>query len=812
LVDCTFTNTKQQKGTLVVNKVVVNDNGGSQTAANFSFQVNGGTVTAFNENGDNDGNPLTGQNSIQVDAGQYSVTEPAVAGYTTTYNNCTNVNVVAGQTSTCTITNNDNAPSLTLNKIVVNDNGGTALESAWTLTANGGVAGTLTGPGAAGSTDVVSGSTFKAGTYALSESGPAGYTASSWTCTGTGTQNGANITLALGQSAVCSITNNDVAPQLTIIKHVINDEDGSKVAGDFTIDVTGTNLSNDLFAGAEAPGTTITLNAGAYSVDEVNNFGYTKTLSADCSGSIEVGQSKTCTITNNDVNVLPTVTVLKSANPETLPEPGGNVTFSVVVTNTSNEPVTLTSLVDNVYGDLNGQGTCVTGGVIAANGGAYNCSFTGPVSGDAGSIHTDTVTAVVTDNEGSTANDTDDATVTLTDVLPSITVEKTAGVSSVNEPGGNVTFTFTVTNTSTVDAVTITSLSDDKFGVLVGDADCQVGTVIPVGGSCTFDATFAVNGEGDTSHTNVFTAHAEDNEGNDATDEDDAVVEIADVLPEVEVTKTAGVTSISEPGGNVTYTFTVKNMSNVEDATLTGDVDCKVGTVLAPGASCEFEAEFPINGDAGDSHTNVFEACVADNEQNSDCDNDDTTVKFVGARISIDPLTATNEVNDAHTFTVLVEQNDGNGWDPASPSVHVDFTLTPVGATPVLNAALSTCDDAGLNTDVNGECKIVFNSATPGTVTVHAETDVTVDSVVMHRETDGDFGSSEDAVKTYIAGKIIVQKVTVGGDGQFTFDTDYTADFQLGNGGSNDSGYIPTGTHSVSEVVPAGWRTTLQLV
>ena len=40
------------------------------------------------------------------------------------------VTVALGDDITCTITNDDNAPKLTLNKVVVNDNGGTALESA----------------------------------------------------------------------------------------------------------------------------------------------------------------------------------------------------------------------------------------------------------------------------------------------------------------------------------------------------------------------------------------------------------------------------------------------------------------------------------------------------------------------------------------------------------------------------------------------------------------------------------------------------------------------------------------------------------
>ena len=42
-----------------------------------------------------------------------------------------------GDTATCTITNNDRRRACTFIKVVVNDNGGTAGESAWTLTASG---------------------------------------------------------------------------------------------------------------------------------------------------------------------------------------------------------------------------------------------------------------------------------------------------------------------------------------------------------------------------------------------------------------------------------------------------------------------------------------------------------------------------------------------------------------------------------------------------------------------------------------------------------------------------------------------------
>jgi hypothetical protein len=118
-------NPPQPNGTLVVNKVVVNDNNGIGQADDFFFKVNGGTSIAFEADG---------SNAVSVPAGSYTVTEPAAAGYTTTYSNCSNVTVTSGNTATCTITNNDIPPATTtpqtgtliVNKSVINDNGGTA--------------------------------------------------------------------------------------------------------------------------------------------------------------------------------------------------------------------------------------------------------------------------------------------------------------------------------------------------------------------------------------------------------------------------------------------------------------------------------------------------------------------------------------------------------------------------------------------------------------------------------------------------------------------------------------------------------------
>ena len=68
----------------------------------------------------------------------------------------------------------------------------------------------------------------------------------------------------------------------------------------------------------------------------------------------------------------------------------------------------------------------------------------------------------------------DSATVTITDVAPTATVTKTASPTSVDEPGGNVTFSVTVSNTGTAESVSLTALVDDVHGDLNGQGTCSV--------------------------------------------------------------------------------------------------------------------------------------------------------------------------------------------------------------------------------------------------------------------------------------------------------------------------------------------------
>jgi len=110
----------------------------------------------------------------------------------------------------------------------------------------------------------------------------------------------------------------------------------------------------------------------------------------------------------------PTLTVTKAASPDSLPEPGGDVTFIATIKNTVAIALELTALSDDIHGDLNGQGDCAVPQSITV-GDSYSCAFTVAVNGNAGESETDTITATVRDNQNNSINSTASATVTFTD-------------------------------------------------------------------------------------------------------------------------------------------------------------------------------------------------------------------------------------------------------------------------------------------------------------------------------------------------------------------------------------------------------------
>ena len=107
-----------------------------------------------------------------------------------------------------------------------------------------------------------------------------------------------------------------------------------------------------------------------------------------------MGNSNAVYLDNFEVRLLAgnAIVVELTADPTSVVEPSGPVSFEVTVSNHSPSSVTLTDLLDDQLGDLNGLGSCAVPQTLAPDG-TYVCSYVDSVTGSAGAVVSHEVTA-----------------------------------------------------------------------------------------------------------------------------------------------------------------------------------------------------------------------------------------------------------------------------------------------------------------------------------------------------------------------------------------------------------------------------------
>ncbi|MDF0534285.1 hypothetical protein KDN34_06405 [Shewanella yunxiaonensis] len=381
---------------------------------------------------------------------------------------------------------------------------------------------------------------------------------------------------------------------------------------------------------------------------------------------------KTVSITN----VPPVIDVQKTTNIDQVPESGADVIYTVKVFNLSgdfDDPVTLTSLMDDKFGDLNGKGSCLTGvSIYKGTGNEYICTFTEFISGTGAGSHTNTVTAKAVDDENAEATDNDSATVTINDIPSAITLEKTANPTSVLETGDDPSVTRTVNYTfrvsvdsqvngqNTVDYVTFTSLTDDKFGTLTGDcmitntSESGAISATPLLGYVLYPGQWAecvipeqLKGNAGDSHVNVATVNGIDSDGQPVTDDDNATVTFTPTSPATDLKFAASMLVVLE-----------MHNAGIENVTLNlltlGGVD------VFPGAD---EAGFRIINAGGDFDGMAYPQCDSGHELGYNGSATDTyacafTIEFKPGLENTNPISFLNDV--------VVQVVDDEGADSTS--------------------------------------------------------------------------------------------------------------------------------------------------
>ncbi len=396
-------------GTIIVHKDVQGPNGEAITDTSSTFKVK---LDGADEQNITDNGTVTYSNVL---AGTHTITESVIpAGYslydiTPDSDSGTagaQISVTAGQTTDVYVVNRQQATTLTLVKVVTNDDGGNAVVADFPLFYDGNQAtsGVITA--------------VAPGTYTLSETNFSGYTPSVWVCTGTGAQNGSDITLTLGQSATCTITNDDTAPTLKLVKAVTNDNGGNGVADDWTLYATGDGGFDNL--GGSGVAETVLANED-YVPSESTVAGYSASswscTDGDNDGTVNLneGEDVVCTITNDDT--APTITLIKNVvggsageNDFGISIDDATVESNVATEVDANTPIVLDEegLGGYTFTSIEGDEQCPTelGGTVTLNEGEdITCTITN--TRDTGSI---TVNKVI-DADGNLLDTPEDQTV-----------------------------------------------------------------------------------------------------------------------------------------------------------------------------------------------------------------------------------------------------------------------------------------------------------------------------------------------------------------------------------------------------------------
>ena len=277
------------------------------------------------------------------------------------------VTPTAGQHITCDVINDDIAPTITVHKIVQNDNDGQAVKEDFRLTVNSEVVaqdmpfdGIL-----ANEPSVVS-----------EEDSVPGYAPTSVVCTSdvVGSLNNKSVddsgmldvTPVPGENIDCTITNDDVAPGLTVIKAVNNNDGGNAAVSDFPLQVNGTTVTSGTLVAFETSvdlAITETQSTGYVATNvkcvssdplSANNIDTSDPIDTLATVQLQPGEAVVCTVTNDDI--APTVTVhkvviggTKLASAFQMTVAGNTVPQDTASKTLANTPIEVSEVVDPAY-------------------------------------------------------------------------------------------------------------------------------------------------------------------------------------------------------------------------------------------------------------------------------------------------------------------------------------------------------------------------------------------------------------------------------------------------------------------------------
>jgi uncharacterized repeat protein (TIGR01451 family) len=591
-VTCTFTNTK--RGTILVDKVT-NPSGDPQVF-DFAASWDGGPNPDF---GLADQSPLASSGLIVP--GTYSASETVPAGWDLTSATCSDgsspsaIDLGAGETVTCTFTNTKRG------HIIVDKNTVPAGDpQSFSFDAGGAGYADFSLTHAAAPNDQV----LVPGTYSVSETVPAGWDLTSATCSDGSSPS--SIGLAAGETVTCTFVN---TKRGTIIVEKQTSPDGASGSFTFTGSAAGSiGDGGQIVVGDLVPGTYTSTEADPGSDWVLNNIVCDDDNSSGNVGSrtatfaLDPGETVKCTFFNSQRG---RITVIKQVVND-----DGDTTFDF--TSDYGDPFTLGDGESNTSSALD-KGSYAVGETLPDGWElmSIECQGTGGSSGTA---------------DGTSANIdlTDGGTVSclFTNGRPSISIVKTAGDApdggTYQFLGGDVEYTYLVTNTGPIDLIDVEVVDDNGTPDAADDfvVDCKGQTTLAAGASMTCTAAIDVSEPG--FRINIATVTATTEGETDVSDLDSAIVRVVEYSLLLDKSNDAppGPADLPtvEEGDTITYTLAYTTQTNdvITNATIVDELPEGV-TYVEGSATSDGQFDFVsytanlIEGD-GISGTLVWEA------------------------------------------------------------------------------------------------------------------------------------------------------------------------------------------------------------
>jgi uncharacterized repeat protein (TIGR01451 family) len=511
-----------------------------------------------------------------------------------------------------------------------------------------------------------------------------------------------------------------------------------------------------------------------------------------------------------------------------IPQPGldkvgDSFTYHLIVQNTGATPLYIQNVNDNnpPSGQVSVLGNIVVNGVLQQPGAAgvnpyvtaisSNFNFSQPLAAGAkldiavtrtvqpGDPDPTINTVTFTGNDKANFSDTPITTTVIENVnlfQPSAALSLTASPTS-GTVGTPITYTYTVTNTSSSDSPNLVldstnqgagdpnTLTDTLLGDLEADAihaftgsSTATRASIPPGASFSFTETRPIMSSdlpGPVTDSALARFTLEQNLGNFSN----IIPAQSQVVPVniVDASISIAPDKVDEVGDEHTFVVTVtQTLNGVTSAAVGANVHVTLtnangasytqfdGVPLVLSGTTDSNGHFSVSftsqtaGEViGSATADLTVSGVALHRATGDGQSGDTgaaTKRFVDATVTIAP-NATNGITEAHTFTVMVMQNDGlgGGFVPAV-GASVAVTLTNSGG-----ASYTQFDGVPLvlsgTTDANGNFQVTFTSDTAGQVIGNATAMLTVSGVPLTRATgDSHSGDSGPATKTFVSGSL----------------------------------------------------------